>query len=357
MSTTRSTTQCLTPLAIMLLVTTFAVADSIRLHRSAESAGPEIRLADVAELDGTAAVRLADATVATFSSGQMSIELSAELLRQNLTESGANWADLSLMGFASVIVERIESAETESFHQTPLPVAVEPGMAASNPDQPVRVETPRTLRQQILRQLSQQTGVDLQDLALHADPRDRSLLDRPLFGERYTIELGPEGAGYVAILSRVAAAIDETPRRARLRVFRKDQVLVARTPLRRGDVLRARDLEVRSLELPLDQTGYYRSVEQVGGLLIGRSIGAGEPIAPSDLLAEEVVKRGDLIHVTCVIGSMQVRTIATARDNGAIGDTVALRSNSSGRTFYGVVTGDRQARVDTPGILAMGESR
>ncbi len=340
-------------------------ADAIHLEREAAGGAYVIRLGDVAELEGADAEALADIEVGRFDDGSDVYTLTADRVRQKLAEAGVNWADFSLMGFATVTVHRGEGgadpAASIGFLDDPaVSLVASPAIAGSlvaNPDQPVEAVAPVSLRDLILQRLTEETGIDSGELVLHMEPRDERFLGRPMFGQRFSVQLERAGAGWVAVVSPVTRQVEERPRRIRMQVLRSASVLVSTRPLRRGDVLRPDQLEVRELEIPLQDRGYFRAIDQAGGLVAGKSIAAGEPLSPEDLMAEEVVQRGDLVHVVCQIGGIRVKTVAIARDSGAVGDTIALRSSSSTRTFYAVVTGRRQALVETPETLALGDAR
>ncbi len=60
--------------------------------------GPTITLTDVAELDGEYAETLGELVVGRFADGQDELTVQLATVRRVLTESQANWSDLSLRG-------------------------------------------------------------------------------------------------------------------------------------------------------------------------------------------------------------------------------------------------------------------
>ncbi|MCP4572057.1 MAG: flagellar basal body P-ring formation protein FlgA [bacterium] len=83
--------------------------------------------------------------------------------------------------------------------------------------------------------------------------------------------------------------------------------------------------------------------ESLAGTSAGRTITAGNSLRRPDLEATPVVRAGDQVELRVVRGSVAVSVQAIARQNGALGQTIPVRNELTGRL--------RNARVTAPGIV------
>jgi flagellar basal body P-ring formation protein FlgA len=123
-------------------------------------------------------------------------------------------------------------------------------------------------------------------------------------------------------------------------------VVVARRQLARGAILREDDVELRRASAADNtQAGALHSVEEAVGHELVRPIPAGSPIASDSLRAPLAVHRGEVVTVYAQSGSIRIRTNARARDEGSVGELVAVESLLNRSTYYARVSGIREVEV------------
>ena len=114
-------------------------------------------------------------------------------------------------------------------------------------------------------------------------------------------------------------------------------VLIAMRPLQRDDGIAASD--VRSEERDTAQLGYgfLTSTDQLAGSRLARAIAPGAVVTPGMLRTRPLVLRGETVTLISSGGSLEVRTTATAMEDGAAGARVHVRNTSSGRIVVAIV--------------------
>ena len=83
-------------------------------------------------------------------------------------------------------------------------------------------------------------------------------------------------------------------------------------------------LELRSLARL--QSGALRATDSLDGRVASRSLPAGAVVTASFATRPVLVRRGDVVGLTVVVGSVQIRTRAEALRDGRLGDTVTVKS-------------------------------
>lgn len=101
--------------------------------------------------------------------------------------------------------------------------------------------------------------------------------------------------------------------------------------LRRVDVLRERDVVAAG-----DCEGDYT---------FATSVTAGRLLTWRDLTRRALVRKGQLIEVAAVDGTMTITTQALAMENGAAGDTIRVRNVASKKDFTAYVVAEARAQV------------
>lgn len=348
----------------MMLLASIADAATIRLHREAGSSGPAVRLDQIAELTGAAAEALGAIEVATFEEGDREVEVSTDQIRRSLDRADANWADLSLTGFLTVTVYRTPSEDlTDAAGQDAavpvfeMPSPAQPIATAVNSDSTFDVTAPATLYDLLVRKLSQQTHVPVKDLVVTLHPRDRAYLKTQIIGHRYMVDLEDVAGGWKARFTKQALDVRDRPKEIHFRVSQMAPVLVTRRPLQRGEVLHAEDFRLERAEVSLDLGLYFTNASELNGFLAGNALAEGHPVVMNDLVAEELIRRNDMVTVICRIGTLRIEQIAQARQSGGLGDPIELRNPTSGETFYAKVIARKRALIESPGSLAQGAQR
>lgn len=123
-----------------------------------------------------------------------------------------------------------------------------------------------------------------------------------------------------------------------------EYAVVSTGPIVRGQVI-TRDLVTTELQ-PLQRVGRQKlsNVEEVIGMEVTRTIRSGELITPADLIAADLIRKGEKVTLTIQRGSLTISVDTVALENGKQGEQVDLLNSESGKTIRGVVTGRHAAR-------------
>lgn len=125
-------------------------------------------------------------------------------------------------------------------------------------------------------------------------------------------------------------------------------VVVAIRPIAHGDVIKAADVEMRTVDSGSKRMGQRapaESVEKLIGMEARQSIQAGEIVFADQVQSPVLVKRGDIITVTSQTGGIRVRTSARALKDGAHGELVQVESLGSRQKYDARIVGPREAAV------------
>jgi flagella basal body P-ring formation protein FlgA len=122
-------------------------------------------------------------------------------------------------------------------------------------------------------------------------------------------------------------------------------VLVAARGLPRGTVIEPSDLTVQERDLQGGPLGYLTQAKQAVGMRTTRPLRPGALIEQDSVEQVPVVSRGQRVWLVAESSSLQVRTIGTALQDGAIGELVKVENTSSGKVVWGVVARQGVVRI------------
>lgn len=117
-------------------------------------------------------------------------------------------------------------------------------------------------------------------------------------------------------------------------------VLVARRPMRRGEVPTGADVDVVQRRLPGLASAYVPDVEKLGLRRLRRPVAAGEALAGDMLESPPLVQRGQRVTAVSRGAGIEVRMDAEAMASAAAGDRLRLRNAATGRMLEGTVQPD-----------------
>lgn len=338
----------------LLLATVLAApldADAIRLRSDARLDHRSITLADVATLEGAAAVALADVSVATVEAGHDRATIELHDLRRLLEERGVNAGDVTLAGHAACRVMLLprDTAANDAPHGLD---ARETN--ASDPTPPNATTTPaQSLRSLVRSRLAAMAGVDADALIIEYTADDLARLDRAdstsTAGGGWEVQShSTSGLGTVPLTLR---AWDGTRAADRLtvtaRVSHRVRAVIPVRNIARGEPVTQADIQLREMDLTRTVDDLATRPDEVIGRVATRPLTDGEPFSGDHLRAPLAVRRGDLVTVRARSGSLVVKTVARALADAPAGETIALRNEVTRETFQATVVGDREASVDT----------
>ena len=327
------------------------LSGTVRLHDQVAVIGPEVRLQDVADLDGPLGEALAGTVVGTFPEGRTDITVLLGSLREVLDNQHVNWARLKLCGHEECRVERIEA-------RPPARAQAADPLILTNPTDELDLDTARTLQDLVVRTIERFSGVSRSDLDFGFRPGDAPVLARSAPGAGFIVEPMSEFTlGRVPLLIRriVSGRTAETISIS-VDVSRRYLAAVLTRDISRGQTLIPGDIQVREVSVndvrgePL--TGELDALGQIAATRLR----AGMVLYPRHLRSPRLVQRGDLVTVRFVSGHLAVKTVGRATEDGALDDLITVRNERSREVFPVRVTGFREARVDgeTESLPSMG---
>lgn len=292
------------------------------LKREATIGGWEVLLGDVATVEGPdleLVARLLGETLSSAPSPARSAFLDRDEIAQKLIDRGYLGRSVRLRGAPQVQVStRAKTLHAEEIQRRGVERIqrwFSQSLNDSNLSQTEVIVEPSTT----LSDLVVPSGRRGTDVVLRGNPRDMS--------ERF--------ANLTAHVVVDGRTIKKIPLRFELRRFQP--ALVATHPMRRGDAFSPDDLEIRRVEVTGIAGRMIKSPEELKGAVAGRNLAAHAPILSQDALFPALVKRGKITTVILRNGPLTITTKARAKDNGRIGDTIALDNPSSGKVIYGQV--------------------
>lgn len=334
---------------VCLMLTAQALAGTVELRRSARvSADMPVRLGDIARLDG-AATALADVVIVRDPSvrttgGRSWFEIEIEAVRKAIESSGSTSPGRVALRGGRCAVRVLE------------PAGESDASAGASASEPQIIDEGPTVRAQIRRRLARLFGVDPSELRLDFDDRDSALLSMNTLGR--TVEIRSLGASDRMPLGVTVYEGDRVAASGTVRVgvLIRRSVLVASEGLRRGATVRADEL-VRE-ERWVSPGVRPATMDQATGSVARSRLSPGDMIERTDIEPPLVVRRGDVVWVHCVSGSIVLREKARARAQGREGDVIEFESmDSSNRKFSARVDGPGRAVTVSRSEASIGRSR
>jgi flagellar basal body P-ring formation protein FlgA len=283
--------------------------------------GPEIRLGEIAEVQGgdaEMAERLRAVEVGRAPLPGLSRTLDPAYLKARLRLAGVDLASLALE------VPRIVSITTASQQVTGsvLLAAVQEQLLATRPDEADRLSI-------------QSSGATLGAVTLPAGSLELKVRTRP-----GAALLGSISATVDAWVDGALARSISVP----VRISQQAEVLVAARPIGRAVPISPEDVRVERRELTTGQETL-RDPGAVLGRQAVRNIVAGEPILAALVSQPPLVRRGDLVVLTAEARGIRAVTQGEAKEDGKAGQVIRVRNLTSNREVYGMVDAERSVRV------------
>jgi flagella basal body P-ring formation protein FlgA len=201
-----------------------------------------------------------------------------------------------------------------------------------------------TVRAAIRDRIASSLQVPIDQLRLVFDAGDEELLTLPVRvqGVDRAVEVRVIGTGDRIPISIAIYDGDRLERQSTIRVATevKRERLRAKSALRRGHVLAESDLEREVAWTPAGS----KPVEAGAavGMVAKGAIAAGRVIEAGDLESPRVVRKGEIVQIDCVSGTLVLKTKARAMSDGVIGDFIKFTALSDKKQIF-------EARLAAPG--------
>ena len=142
------------------------------------------------------------------------------------------------------------------------------------------------------------------------------------------------------------------PMWVRVRVSWKQAIVVANESIAAGTEIQGAQVRLEERETGIEGARYLRDLSKVIGHSLNRRVIAGSPVPGDALEGIKQVLRGAVVKVVVRDGGATLALDGLAESDGRIGEVVAVRNPSSGRTFLARVTGENAVQVAPRGVRA-----
>jgi flagella basal body P-ring formation protein FlgA len=119
---------------------------------------------------------------------------------------------------------------------------------------------------------------------------------------------------------------------------------VTKLPLANGATFDPSSLDTRRVDLLRERDALPAAVGD-RSYVFARAVTAGRLLTWRDIMRRPLVKKGDLVEVAAIEGTLVVTMKALAMENGAQGDTVTVRNPESRKDFAAMVIDENRVQV------------
>ncbi len=123
------------------------------------------------------------------------------------------------------------------------------------------------------------------------------------------------------------------------------EIPVALSDIARGESITAAHLTTSLVNVSNIRQGFAGDSDAVIGREAKRNIGKGEPFRNAVLDAPTAVKRGEVVKLESLAGSIKVSSNGTAMGDGRLGQKIRVRNDSSDRIVTGIVRGQGLVQI------------
>jgi flagella basal body P-ring formation protein FlgA len=344
---------------LLLCGASTAIADSIQLRRSARLLdGDIVHLRDIAELDGTEAVALGDVVLATMPQDRTKpLELHIVDIRNALElDRTINWGRIEFNGGTVIVRHRpiMQSGPPLAMRSIQLLEQTRSANRRSRSDAVVRQQADEligldTLRGWLARAVTAELDVSPTDLQLAFDADDEQLLDA--FRNRDRFETRP--MNNFKLSKRCDFDVrrweGDTPADRQIisvEAWIRTELALPKSQIPRGQTLAEADLVVTERWLTPLEHGELAPARTAIGHDSASVLRTDSPIRRRDLRPRQIIRRGDTVHVDCLVGGGVISMMAVATEGAALGDMITLRKGRDRESFTAKVTGSGRAMVD-----------
>ncbi|MBX3406121.1 MAG: flagellar basal body P-ring formation protein FlgA [Phycisphaeraceae bacterium] len=296
-----------------------------------------ISLSDVADISGDDAAKWGEVVIADSAASRERVTIAE--VRSALNRAGVNWGRMTLRGSVCVLDRPAAPAAST---QVPARAQREGPRYAV-----IDVAGAPTIAKAVARRLAAHYSVRPADLQIAFDPADAAMLDAGV-AEKHAVEVRPAASPTSSRVPVRATIYDGDRVVAEHRVtadvlVMRDVFVAARTIERRESIA---EIDIRAERRWL-APGAARSAspprESTLGAVARARIKEGDIVAQSDVESPVVVRRGEVVYVHCLSGSVAVQARARAMESGREGEVIAFRLEGADDSFAARIAGPGRA--------------
>jgi len=115
-------------------------------------------------------------------------------------------------------------------------------------------------------------------------------------------------------------------------------ILIA--PISRGDIISESDVQLQEQRITRGLVGYVSDIDDIVGKEARKHLSAGSKLRKSDLVAPQLIDRGQSVDLIARSSGLTVNMQGTALANGAAGERLLVKNVSSGKRIEGLILSD-----------------
>jgi flagella basal body P-ring formation protein FlgA len=119
-------------------------------------------------------------------------------------------------------------------------------------------------------------------------------------------------------------------------------VPVLRDRFNNGEIIEAKDIEMRYLAQYKVPRGTVTDANSIIGLTPARLISKERPIREQELVKPTLIKKGTIVQMMFQTNAIEISTVGEALDDGAINDTIRVRNNDSKQVVRAKIISNNQ---------------
>jgi flagella basal body P-ring formation protein FlgA len=331
-------------------------AGTLELRQEASIYGADITLKQVcrwSDADAAVFTPIADLTLVHLPAGVSFRSITVDDVRQTLHGAGVNIAMINFSGVTSCAVTRSDAQTGDSQAAIQQWIdAQQPGSAKpANP--PTQAQNAgavdpsfHTLRDLLVSDLSQRMNILPESLQLTFSPEDEKVIS--LAEPCFRFDISPSRARALGNVSwEVKVLTDSSSKKMTINAVARaweEQVIVAR-PLAIHKILSAADFTSRRVLVDSLSDHQLLTMDQCVGQQAATDLRPGVVMTAQLVDAVPLVKAGQLVTVNLTRGTVQLRSVARAMEQGALGQTIRVRNENTRDVLDVTVTGPQEARL------------
>ena len=288
-------------------------ADTVTLRDEAYVRGPQVKLAEVADIDGEHADALRELEVVSAAAPGVAKRISAALVEARVRNAGFDAAQVSVAGAPTV-------------NATTLHLEITSGMLTEDLRAYIRKEMPWDPSAALVDVTAPETEYNVAD-------GEVSVVWRP--DPQYEYLGQGNFRGEIRVNGEVQRMVF-----ARANVSAYESVVIASQPIARGDLISSANARLEKRELSALDPGAFFSMQDVTGRIAKTTIQPGQALTGRRLEMPTLVERNQFVPVETRVGRLMIRGQAKALADGSAGDVILLLNVASNQKLSGVVRPD-----------------
>lgn len=328
---------------------------TLELRDDASISGADVTLKQLcrwSDSDAPIFTPIADLKVLHFSDGVSFRTVTVDDIRETLHEAGVNLAMIDFTGATICSITRTDGASAEGQSVQDWLDARQGGDAAkpqpilASASDPKPDESFHSLRDLLVTDLSQRLGIPPETLQLDFSQQDQRLLSlsEPVF----KFDVSPSRARALGnVLWQVTIYADNEKKHvtilAQARAW-EDQLIVAK-PIAVHTVLSADDFAHHRVLVDSMPERQMLRLDQCVGQEAAQDLEPGTVMTAQLVDPVPLVKPGQLVTITLRHGTVELRSVARAMEEGAMGQTIRVRKENTRDVMDVTVTGPQEASL------------